>query len=398
MKIAVLFHHIGPYHHARLNAAGREMDVLGIEWSGEDNFGWGASSSASAYRKISLFPKAVPGSHDPQALSARLMSVFKEFTPDVVAVNGWGDFGSVLALRCGAEMNRPMVIMSESTVWDEKRVAWKEWMKSRIVRLCSAGLTGGGPHADYLVKLGIPRDRVFLGYDVVDNDYFSGQTAEARNHEAEVRRHHQLPQKYFLASARFIEKKNLPRLLKAYARYRQLAPPSVPPWDLVLLGDGSLRKTLESQVASLTLQAHVMMPGFKPYPDLPGFYAFAGAFVHASTTEQWGLVVNEAMAAGLPVLVSNRCGCAPDLVKEGANGFTFDPFDVEALAQLMSRLGGFTTDQLAAFGQASRKLIAEWSPARFAGGLLAVGNAARSAGPIRPGLVQQQLLKVLSRR
>jgi glycosyltransferase involved in cell wall biosynthesis len=327
-----------------------------------------------------------------------MRAVLKEFSPDVIAVNGWGDFGSLQVLKCGADLKRPMVMMSESTVWDEKRAGWKEWTKGRIVRLCSAGLAGGTPHADYLVKLGIPRERVFLGYDTVDNDYFAGQTAEARKREAEIRQKHQLPPKYFLASARFIEKKNLPRLLEAYARYRQFAKPPAELWDLVLLGDGAMRKTLESQVASLTLQAHVMMPGFKQYPDLPAFYAFAGAFVHASTTEQWGLVVNEAMAAGLPVLVSNRCGCAPDLVKEGINGFTFDPFDVETLAQLMLRLTGFAPGQLASLAEAGRKLVAEWGPARFASGLLAAGNAAQSTGPIRPGFIDRRLLNLLSQR
>jgi 1,2-diacylglycerol 3-alpha-glucosyltransferase len=57
----------------------------------------------------------------------------------------------------------------------------------------------------------------------------------------------------------------------------------------------------------------------------------ASAFIQASTTEQWGLVVNEAMASGLPVLVSERCGCAPDLVKNGVNGYTFDPYDIKEI-------------------------------------------------------------------
>ena len=80
------------------------------------------------------------------------------------------------------------------------------------------------------------------------------------------------------------------------------------------------------------------MPGFKQYDELPIYYGLAGAFIHASTTEQWGLVVNEAMAAGLPVIVSERCGCAPDLVENGRNGFTFDPYDVDALTHLMLKM------------------------------------------------------------
>ena len=118
-------------------------------------------------------------------------------------------------------------------------------------------------------------------------------------------------------------------------RASELCPPPSAPWSLVLLGDGPLKSDLCRLISDLRLDACVHLPGFKQYHELPVYYGLASAFVHASTTEQWGLVVNEAMASGLPVLVSNRCGCAQDLVKEGVNGFTFDPCNVEQLAQLM---------------------------------------------------------------
>src|SRR5208337_5127598 len=95
------------------------------------------------------------------------------------------------------------------------------------------------------------------------------------------------------------------------------------------------------------------LPGFKQYEELPAYYGLAGAFVHASTAEQWGLVANEAMASGLPVLVSNRCGCATELVEEGRNGFAFDPENVEQLAGFMRRLGCGPTDA-ASMGMAGR--------------------------------------------
>ena len=134
-----------------------------------------------------------------------------------------------------------------------------------------------------------------------------------------------LPERYFLASARFIEKKNLSGLLHAYAAYRRATPDD--PWSLVVLGDGELRPELERLRGELGLDDVVSFPGYRSYQELPAYYGLASCFVHASTTEQWGLVVNEAMAAGLPVLVSNRCGCAANLVQEdgvqeGGNGFT----------------------------------------------------------------------------
>ena len=196
---------------------------------------------------------------------------------------------------------------------------------------------------------------ISMGYDAVDNEYLAKGAANVRSAErgerkayqgrtSEVRRRHQLPARYFLASARFIERKNLPRLIAAYARYRSLtrskghgAGEQVR--ELVMLGDGPLRPALRSQLNALGLHACVHLRGFQHYEELPVFYGLADAFVHASTTEQWGLVVNEAMASGLPVMVSNRCGCVYDLVREGCNGFAFDPYDVEQLVRLMLRVG-----------------------------------------------------------
>jgi glycosyltransferase involved in cell wall biosynthesis len=239
--------------------------------------------------------------------------------------------------------------------------------------------------------------------------------AEIRNQKSEIRNKYGLPENFFLASARFVEKKNLARLLQAFALYREKAesgrkkventsPQPSPqrgegndPWDLVLLGDGPLRSTLNSQLSTLNLHGHVQMPGFKQYHKLPVYYGLASAFVHASTTEQWGLVVNEAMASGLPVLVSNRCGCAQDLVKDGVNGFTFDPYDVEQLASLMLKSSAFNFP-LSQFGAASARIISQWGPERFGSGLKSAVENAMEARPKRAGIVDRFLLRALLAR
>ena len=163
---------------------------------------------------------------------------------------------------------------------------------------------------------------------------------------------------------------------------------------MVLVGDGPLRETLNTQLSTLNLHDHVQMPGFKQYGELPAYYGLASAFIHASTTEQWGLVVNEAMATGLPVLVSDRCGCATDLVKEGVNGFTFDPYNIEQLAQLMVRISAFNF-QLSASGNASREIISHWGVDRFASGLKTAVETVIGAGRVKPTLFQRVLLKAL---
>ena len=277
---------------------------------------------------------------------------------------------------CAARI--PIVVMSESSRQDEPRSWWKEAIKRRIVGLYSAALVGGQRHVEYLVELGMPRERIFTGYDVVDNDYFARRTAKIRDSRFEIRKKYVLPENYFLASARFVEKKNLPKLIQAYAEYRQqsfvfaktTADKEIAtnvPWDLVLLGDGPLRETLNSQLSTLNLNEHVHLPGFKPYDELPAYYALANAFVHASTTEQWGLVVNEAIASGLPVIVSDRCGCAPELIN--GNGFTFDPTNEHELSARLLEMASLSDDERKHLGENSYRIAANFAPERFGEGL-----------------------------
>jgi glycosyltransferase involved in cell wall biosynthesis len=284
-------------------------------------------------------------------------------------------------------------VMSESSADDKKRNGLRERIKSRYLSYCSAALVGGSKHADYLRLLGLPSDRIFLGYDAVDNTHFRLKAENLRDQKIKGRQKAGLPEHFFLASARFVEKKNLPRLIEAYARYRVLA--KGPAWDLVLLGDGPLRALLESRLSALGLNACVHVPGFRQYEELPDYYGSASAFVHASTTEQWGLVVNEAMASGLPVLISNRCGCATDLVQEGVNGFTFDPWDVERIAQLMFQLSRLEIDARTKMEEASRRISTDWGLERFVSGLTAATECALETGPKRASLLDRFLLRAL---
>jgi 1,2-diacylglycerol 3-alpha-glucosyltransferase len=374
--VAVVFHHIGPYHHARLNAADDRLAVTGIEWSAKGYDEWGEAEAPARYQKISLFSEATehyPGNRERREA---FRCALEQAKPDVVAVNGWNNFGSLIAANCCLRGGIPMIVMSESAREDEPRTRWKEMNKRRIIDLYSAALVGGRRHVDYLVELGMPRERVFTGYDVVDNEYFRQRAEEIRSQRSEVRRKYSLPENYFLASARFIDKKNLLRLIRAYAQYRQR--PEVrgqksvishprSPWDLVLLGDGPLRETLHSQLSALNLHEHVHLPGFKPYDELPIYYGLANAFVHASTSEQWGLVVNEAVASGLPVIVSSRCGCVPELVN--GNGFTFDPFDEQELAEQLLKMASLSDYERKSLGDASYRISVNFAPERFAEGL-----------------------------
>ena len=175
-----------------------------------------------------------------------------------------------------------------------------------------------------------------------------------------------LPRHYFLSTCRFVQEKNLHRLLIAYAAYRSVA--GLRAWHLVLVGDGPLKEELVRLRQQLGLQASVHFVGFQQYDQLPVYYGLAEALVLPSVSETWGLVVNEAMAAGLPVLVSNLCGCAKDLVSEGLNGFSFDPRNANAIRDTMVHLSSNRCDRQA-MGDRSRDLVRSWSVEFFANSL-----------------------------
>jgi glycosyltransferase involved in cell wall biosynthesis len=213
-----------------------------------------------------------------------------------------------------------------------------------------------------------------------------------------------LPERYFLNLGRFVEKKNLSTLVEAYARFARasversraetgnLKPEGSETADggdaaatkgrrgvaaLVLVGEGPLRGDLERQARDLGLPvrdgvvdpissggAEVVFYPFQQADLTPLFFALCEAFVLPSKREEWGLVVNEAMACGAPVVVSNRVGSHFDLVRDGENGFVFAPDDVEQLAGILHH---FDEDPELSrrLGTEGRKAIQAWTPALF---------------------------------
>ena len=209
-------------------------------------------------------------------------------------------------------------------------------------------------------------ESVFTGYDVVDSEYFC-QASKSRRGDPTSRKDLGLPERFFLTVARLTCEKNLARTMGAYAAYR--ADAGTHAWDWVVCGDGPLRGCLLQLRQTHGLSDHVAFPGFVQLDGLPSYYAHADALLLPSIKEPWGLVVNEAMASGLPVVVSRACGCAEDLVEEGANGFTFDPLSPDAIKEALLAMHQTSEAQRQEMGLRSRSLISEWSPARFAEGL-----------------------------
>jgi glycosyltransferase involved in cell wall biosynthesis len=378
-RVAIYFQMFSPYIVARLNAAAERMNLVAIEGSRRSaHYAWEPRDEEDRFRRTTLF-RDTPVEELPAGQIAReLRAALDAADPDVVVANGWSRVEALTMLDWARRHGRRAIVMSESTRIDAPRTAVREATKRAIVRQFDSALVGGAPHRDYIEELGMAADRVFTGYDVVDNDYWASAAAHVRADAARYRREYGLPERYFLASSRFVEKKNLARLIEAFARYHAAAGDAA--WSLVLVGDGTLRSALETQVAALGLNAAVQFAGFRQIEELPAFYALAGGFVHVSTVEQWGLVVNEAMASGLPVIVSRNCGCAADLVRPD-NGWVIDPLDVADISRALTALADPSCDR-AAMGAASARHVAAFHPSRFGEGLRSAVEAA-VARPVR---------------
>ena len=251
--------------------------------------------------------------------------------------------------------------MTESTNYDHVRVGWKEALKRVVLRLCfNWAVAGGKDHVSYLRELGFPADRIAGCYDVVDNAMFRDGTAALR--ESATPEQFGLPgSPYFVYVGRHAPEKNVRQLIDSWISYRN----GGGSWPLVLVGDGPEHNALRHVANASPYASDVYFPGLKSSRELLPFYAFAGCFVLPSTREPWGLVVNEAMASSLPVIVSDRCGCAADLVEAGSNGFLFSPSQPEQLTQALNRIASLERAELHSMALGSAARIRAYSPQRF---------------------------------
>ncbi|MDO8801629.1 glycosyltransferase family 4 protein [Phenylobacterium sp.] len=368
-RVAILFDRLGPYHVARLRAASERVEVIAIEASPHSSeYAWRNVHIDKTIEHIPVVSIADGAEYSSRGRAARVVELVLNSRPDCVAVPGWSSLEALALIRASSMHGVPLICLSASNRFDAPRHAFPEFIKRRIVSHFAAGIGTSSSQLSYLRELGLPKEALFSGYNVVDNAYFEAAAKSARASgtmpDIDGRPlNEQSRERYFLVACRFIEKKNLDRLIRAYARFREGRPQDPTDWPLVLVGDGELRGQLELLAAELSIASHVRFPGFRQYDELPLFYATAGAILLPSVSEQWGLVVNEAMASGLPVAVSSRCGCAEMLIEHGVTGLVFNPFDEVAILQTLNQIASDPGRQ--DWALEARRTIADFGPDRF---------------------------------
>lgn len=272
---------------------------------------------------------------NPFWLAARLYTHLRRASPSIVVVGGFNYLVYWVAWIWAQLNAKKLILINESHYLDRPRVWWKEAMKSVFVRRCDAALVDGTRHKAYTERLGLNSQRIFikLGTGPIDVERYRSQSQKFKLDKERWCELLGLAPRNFLFVGRFASEKNLFTLLRAFKRVQSVASG----WGLILVGTGPLFSDVARYI-EMNQISDVHMAGYKEGSELELFYGLSDVFVLPSTSEPWGLVVNEAMASGLPVIASRACGCVPDLVRDGITGATFEPDDEDELVEKMSRL------------------------------------------------------------
>lgn len=291
---------------------------------------------------------------------AALFAAFDAYQPTVLNITGYFDPAQVLLMFYARLKGVKVVLSSESSAADNSRSFIKESLKRFIVNRAQAFFCFGKTSADYLESLGVKPSQIPVrNAAVIDEEVISARYNAEKKANVNVARAYR-----FVFVGRLAPEKNLGTLLRAFAQVRPLDS-EILSWEMMLIGDGPKRATLEKLTAELGLQNKISFAGGLPWYKVPDLLVHCDVLVLPSKSEPWGLVVNEAMVCGLPVIVSKNCGCVADLVKNGVNGFTFDPDNQQ---ELETALAFFiqNPEKMAAMGQESRRLIAPFSSRQVA--------------------------------
>jgi glycosyltransferase involved in cell wall biosynthesis len=279
---------------------------------------------------------------------------------DAWVINGWTTKSEWLAIRTCWKSRIPMLIRGDSTLIDERslgtRIA-KRVILGRWLPRFSRYLTVGRLNEEYYEFYGADPGRFVPVRHFVDNDWFAGQAAQARTQREELRRGWNIDPDalVFLFAGKLMQKKKPVDAIHALGRVNRRGRKV----HLLIAGEGELRDACVSAAAALDVP--VTFAGFLNQSRMPQAYAASDVLVLPSAwQETWGLVVNEAMASGLPAIVSDKVGCAPDLVIPGVTGEVYPSGDVDALAKRMELFVN-SPERALQLGRGAKNRIANYS-------------------------------------
>lgn len=279
---------------------------------------------------------------------------------DALWVHGYASANALHAILAANALGIPVLLRAESWLADRPRSAATLAAKHLFFHLLrpaiAATLPIGSRNRDYWAHYFGPDMPQFLMPYAVDNTYFAQRAAAADTRSLREELQLDPSRPVILFASKLQPRKHADHLLEAYARLCSLSPDRTP--YLVIVGDGEQRSALQERARELNLDG-VRFPGFRNQSELPTFFALADVFVLPSRHEPWGLIVNEAMASGCAVVVSDEVGAHADLITDGIEGFVFPVGDIDAFTTSLQRVLS-SPEQAQRMGQAAKARIASW--------------------------------------
>lgn len=302
-----------------------------------------------------------------------IQSVLEELKTDVVVVNGWVVKTCLQTLKAAWWLRIPCVVRGEANNL-RRRPWWKRVLQGFLVRRYDAVLPIGNANQEFYRSLGIAASRMFSAPYCVENERFSRAAAAIIARRSELRSRWNIPENAicYLYCGKFEHKKHPVELVEAFLQACQTLRESVSvskPIHLLLVGDGELRPHCEELVTRHSSLAAFTFTGFLNQTQIVEAYVAADVLVLPSDAgETWGLVVNEAMACGLPAIVSDQVGCASDLIEKDVTGWTFESGKWGQLTDLFCSLAS-RSQPISEMADACRSRVAHYSPEIAANGI-----------------------------
>lgn len=292
-----------------------------------------------------------------------LAKMLKEGDYDVLWVHGYMRLYHLISMISARLQGRIVLNRDEAWARSARRGAVKNALKrlffTALRRICHGWLVIGSANRDYYQANGMAPETLFLMPYAVDNEAFRDRAIAATETREALRQSLNLEpdRPVILFASKFQSRKRPHDLMAAFARI-STDPAARQPY-LVLVGDGEERAALEQKAEELGIGPSVRFAGFQNQLEIPRYYDLCDVFVLPSLLEPWGLVINEVMNAGRAVVVSDQVGAAPDLVRDGENGFVFPAGDVGALSDCLLRILS-DPDLCRRMGDRSRAMIGDW--------------------------------------
>jgi glycosyltransferase involved in cell wall biosynthesis len=302
--------------------------VLTIEVSTTSTtYAWEPSGDIAGAEKITLFPGQAFEKISRVQRFRKLFATLRQC--DIVFFGVSYNEPDIIALSWLLRFMGVKVMMMTASKYDDfPRTVWFEVLKSAILSSYRGAIVGGRRQADYLRFLGFRKRTVLPGYNSVGLDRVRAQGGHVLAPAGTA-----FQERHFIYVGRFVSKKNMFNLIEAYARYIGMAGATAR--RLVLIGSGPLEQALRERLDALQIAHMVDFPGFLPAPEVSRALSRSLALVLVSTEEQWGLVVNEALAFGLPIVASFPLGACDALIRNLVNGFVVEPESVDGIASAM---------------------------------------------------------------